>query len=91
MSSSRTVYKYVLPVEDTVEVIMPDGAEVLHIGDQAGTICLWALVDPDAPRVSRWLRIAGTGHPIAGAVRHLGSVVTYGGALVWHVFEEAAS
>lgn len=35
----------------------------------------------------RMVRVFGTGQPLPEAANHLGSVVTAGGALVWHVYE----
>lgn len=82
-----TVYKYQLGVGDLQSVEMPRDAQILTVQVQRGTVCLWALVDPDAALVTRRIRIAGTGHVIEGAHTYIGTVQQMGGALVWHVFE----
>ena len=84
----KTVHKYAIDIDDEVAVDMPSGAQILHVGDQYGRLCIWALVDPEAREVPRRFRIAGTGHRIADPVGpHVGSVLFSGGALVLHLFE----
>lgn len=84
----KTIYKYPLRIQDTPQaVLMPFEAKVLHVADQAGTICLWALVNANTPE-PRFFRVYGTGHPITEQWhQYVGSVQQLGGALVWHVFE----
>lgn len=81
-----TVYKYPFDIKDVVIVAMPAGAQVLHIGMQNGTPCLWALVDTDSPIVQRTFYVRGTGHPVQDSLWHVGSFLMAGGHLVWHVF-----
>lgn len=85
----RTVYKYTLAsLDDVVSLDMPAGARVLYVAEQYGTICLWALVDTNAPTELRRFRIAGTGHPITmDAGPYIGSVMHRSGSLVFHVFD----
>lgn len=83
-----TVWKFVIADPET-PVVMPEGAEVLHVGEQRGSVCIWALVDPAAPKVERRFVVAPTGGivpPYRG--RFLGSVLYAGGALVFHVWED---
>ena len=58
--------------------------------EQRGTLCLWAIVDPDMPEGELEIAIKGTGHQCDnitdGSWRYLSTVVTDGGSLVWHVF-----
>lgn len=84
--SPFTVYKYTLHLDDTVEVVMPKGAEVLSVGEQNGLICVWARVDTREPSVKRLFRVAGTGHPDPRG-NFVGVVMQHGGALVWHIFD----
>jgi hypothetical protein len=58
------IYKFVLPIEDEISVEMPVKAKLLHVADQGGQLCLWALVDPAFPKARRHLGIAGTGNPL---------------------------
>jgi len=72
---------------------MPDGAEILHGEMQGDDLCLWALVDLSCAEKARCFIIVGTGHEFALApdmhAAHCATVLTSGGALVWHVFEIA--
>ncbi len=51
--------------------------------------CMWALVDPDAPKENRNFRFVGTGHPIkqADKMKFCGTIFIRGGGLVFHIFE----
>lgn len=82
------VYKYQL--QDTLQqtVNLSVGAKILSVHEQYGSLCLWALVDADLPTSPRVIEIYGTGHVVpAGKREFIGTVVTMGGRLVWHVFE----
>ncbi len=85
----RTVFKYEFSITDEVEIAMPLGAVVLHVGQQGigqTRICLWAEVDTQQPDETRTFYVRGTGHPLPEAdVAHVGSIV--GNPFVWHVFE----
>ncbi len=83
----KTVWKFSIPVADECTIAMPKGATVLHVAAQAGTPCLWALVDSTAELEPRGFSIRGTGHDCAGVGRHVGSFLLHGGALVFHLFE----
>lgn len=84
----KTVWKYRLEIEDYNDVYMPLGATVLSVALQAGIICLWVLVDPEASLIRRRFRIAGTGHPIDEEQHEfIGTVLYPWLGLVFHVFE----
>lgn len=61
---------------------MPEGAQVVHVGQQGGVVVVWALVDPDARKREVTLRVVATGDPFDGY--YLGTVQMPNG-LVWHV------
>jgi hypothetical protein len=92
----RKVWKYgVQWPADAFDLAMPEGAEVLTVqvqenGDsRLAAVCLWALVDPDAPQTVRRFRVVGTGHPVeGGALAYAGTFQLASGALVFHVFED---
>ena len=88
-TETQTVWKFTLPrADDLVSIEMPKGAEPLFVGEQFGVPCLWARVDPAAPTERRWFRWAGTGHPLGRFTgRHIGTWITHGGNLVWHLFD----
>lgn len=82
------VWKFVIADPET-PVRMPQHATILHVGEQHGQVCIWALVDPTAPQVDRRFVIAGTGHDVpAYRGRFFGTVLLAGGDLVFHVWED---
>ena len=84
----RTIWKFTLAATDRQTVEMPDNAQVLSAQMQGETLCLWALVYPDAPKTKREIEVFGTGHPVPPATRRfISTVQMHGGALIFHVFE----
>ena len=85
----KQVWKFPLKADDHNDVEMPEYAQLLHVREQHGTPCLWALVDPSARKVKRRVRIAGTGHNIEvdECNVYVGTVELHGGALIFHVFD----
>jgi hypothetical protein len=61
----KTVTKFPLKVSDSLEVEMPQGAQLLYLGMARARPCLFALVDDQNPKVVRRLRLTATGEPIA--------------------------
>ena len=87
---SRTIWKFPLgEVNDLLTLSVPKGAELLTMQVQNGEPCIWALVDPSAPKVTRAFAVRGTGHDASGleASKHVGSFQLLGGRLVFHVFD----
>ena len=91
----KTVYKYKLPLDDYVKIVMPKGAEIISVGEQEQELVIWAVVDSTAiEHRNKVFRIAGTGHPLS---RNLSNgpdekllfigTVQHSNGLVWHVFE----
>lgn len=67
---------------------MPQGAQILTVQLQKGVPCLWAVVNPDAPKELRLFEIVGTGHPMRlGSMQYVGTFQLYVDELVFHVFE----
>lgn len=86
----KTIWKFPLPVTDFQKIEMPKGAEVLSAQVQGVSLCLWAMVDPEAETELRGFWIIGTGHPIEhekNLGRFIGTTQMYNGSLIWHVFE----
>lgn len=85
------IWKFELQITDLQEVTMPDGAELLSVANQNGSLCLWAMVDPDPYKEKRhrYIEIIGTGNPILVDVaidrKFIGTAVV--SPFVWHVFE----
>lgn len=86
----RTIWKFPLQVTDMQEIVMPQGATILKLAVQGDTPCLWALVDPDAEKISHCIRSYGTGHDVpdyaATESKYLDTVLL--GPFVWHFFLE---
>lgn len=85
------IWKSNLKVKDRQTIYLPEGAKIIAVGAQDSTgktVQLWMEADPKAQidTVGRRIAIAGTGHD-APPGEHLGTVITAGGALVWHVYE----
>jgi len=88
MSAIRHVFKYYLKETDVQEVMMPTGAQILHVAQQAGMLCLWVLVELNNPLVERRIRIFGTGHPISVELGPFIGTVMMSSGLVWHIFDQ---
>lgn len=82
----KSVWKFEL--SPYLPSLVPVGAEILYVAEQFNKPCLWALVDPQAPRESRQFQMAGTGVDLFNPPgRYLGTAMLDGGARVVHVFD----
>jgi len=83
----KTVWKYVFP-DMRCRIELPAGARILSVREQGANVCMWALVDPEAPKEPRDFAIIGTGHTITEpGITFLGTAVLYESIIVLHVFE----
>lgn len=84
---TETIWKYTLKPGCVFDI--PKDAKILKVDEQFGEICMWALVNPDAPKVKRNFVVIGTGHdmPKCRVSNYLGTAKIDGGLLVFHVFE----
>lgn len=57
----RTIYKYPIPFQEDFQVDLPAGAEVIRVGVVDGFPFIWAVIDTDAPLVSRQFHARKTG------------------------------
>lgn len=90
----KTIHKYPIILDAEFLVIeVPEGAEFLHVAEQHGTICLWALVKTDALMVRRRIRVVGTGLDASDLSReqYIGSVLVFNGTYVFHIFDAGNS
>jgi hypothetical protein len=83
--------RYEVPVDDrwhTIEL----GGDPLHIAARNPSIVeFWTLADTGAEVRPRSFRVFGTGQPLDRSARvYRGTVLTFGGQLVWHLFEAAS-
>jgi hypothetical protein len=88
MSDVRAVYKFPFVIDDHIEIEMQQGAEFLAVQAQREQACIWALVDPDAPKTTYRFRLVGTGHPleVEPRLKYLGTFQLADGGLVFHLF-----
>lgn len=86
----KTIWKYQIR-PDTKSLPMPLGAKLLFVGIQGGEVQLWAEVDPAQPMRARAIACYGTGHDMPdNPGSHVGTFMTHGGALVFHVYDEGS-
>jgi hypothetical protein len=85
---SEVIWKFELR-RWTIFLAVPQGARVLSAGAQGGDVVVWALCDPDAPKVRRLLAATPTGPPLPRAFHDAAFVATVQMAdgLVFHVFD----
>lgn len=92
--SYKTIWKFELKITDHQSISMPVGAQILSVQTQKNLvthedkICLWAVVESQAPKGFKEFHIFGTGHIMTPglSLRYIGTVQTHDGSLVWHVF-----
>jgi hypothetical protein len=87
MSDRRAIWKF--PVDlmgDSIEV--PADCSIVEFALQDGQLCVWAIVDPASPRITRRLRVVGTGREFEDGWRYHGTAHMPNG-LVWHLLSEA--
>jgi hypothetical protein len=86
------IYRYELELIGDPSVPMPKGAQVLSVSTERDRLECWALVDPMVAEIElREFRVVGTGNPAPEDLgRFIGTVLVYGGHLVFHVFEAAS-
>lgn len=67
---------------------LPAGAQILRVGSQEGVSYLWALIQDNAPMVTRKFKIVGTGHQVKPG---LDFIATWEDRhFVWHLFEDTS-
>ncbi len=87
----KAIHKYPLKVANNSQLLeIPDGAEILCAKDQYGQICIWAFVDPEAPKVFIEILKFGTGEPISDPQK-LSYIDTVASKIsdfefVWHIY-----
>ena len=85
------IWKFPFVVRDTVQIVMPEGAEIMKLGRiSSGRLAIWALVDTEAKRAIVNLRVIGTGHRIHGLDMLDYIDTAFDRPFVWHVFRDAS-
>ena len=52
-ATGRVIFKYQMPVLESFEMTLPQGAEIIRVADQGGMFWLWAVVRTDVPDEAR--------------------------------------
>jgi hypothetical protein len=85
----KTVWKFPLTITDKQTVEIPEHFTPLSVHVQEDEIFMWAEVFTTNPKVQATINMYGTGHELPEYPgRFLGTVLTHGGKLVWHVYSE---
>lgn len=82
---TRRIFKYALEIEDKQYIEMPKDCDILDAQFQGGTLCVWAMVEPENAMRRIQFRIYGTGHPLPDNFGTYVATVQQG-HLVWHLF-----
>jgi hypothetical protein len=72
---------------DTQYIPMPLGADIISFGKQKNEMFVWALVDPDALFVKRFIEIVGTGHNFYNSRQPKHIQTIQDGPYVWHALD----
>jgi hypothetical protein len=81
----KIIYKY--PI-DTETILLPVGAEILHIGLQNEIPFIWAIIDHTEEDSEIRLFVFGTGHPLpANPMEFIQTLICMEGKLVIHIFK----
>lgn len=88
----KSIWKWPLEVTSVQELKMPAGAKILCVQVQDELPVLWALIDPNEPKIVQCrINVIGTGHRIEGDPgRYISTFQMAGGQLVFHAFEVVA-
>lgn len=91
----KRIWKFPLKITDFQEIRMPLGARILCVQTQFSEPMIWAEVDVDEKAHAleterRGIFVIGTGNPMpVAATKYIGTFQTFGGNLIWHVYEFA--
>lgn len=88
---SRQIWKFALATTSSL-IRIPKTWRAISAQMQDGTLTMWAIVDPDAPKTQVNVKVVGTGWPENLEGWQFLSTVQ-DGEFVWHVFvpEQAAN
>lgn len=90
--SKREIWRFELNSPD-VTINMPRGATPMHVGFQVRAphaLCVWVLVDADAPAEPFPFLTVATGQRIPDDAEYVGTAQEPMTGLVWHVLRPAA-
>lgn len=87
--AKNVVWKYLFTNRAGLQTFeMPDGAmPIIATAQGEQTVGVWAIVNPDKPKVTRKFNAVMTGFPLPENGRYLGTAMLDQGNFVVHVFE----
>ena len=82
------VRKYILHAGAKSQwIVIPQGAEPLHLAAQGNAICLWMQVNPNEEKIKKEIFCVDTGgETIPPGAAHLGTAIMPSTDSVWHFF-----
>lgn len=81
----RAIFKYPVQVTFEFTLVLPKGAEVIHVDKQDGVPTMWILHDLDREAELRTFYVVGTGTHVPVDTTHLGT--WQDPPFVWHLFQ----
>lgn len=86
-----TIYKYPIPIENHFTLELPEGAKILTVQTQRDIPQLWAMVDSETEKETRYFRLGRTGYPLGDdylrITNYIGTFQMEKGTLAFHLFE----
>lgn len=89
---TKKIFKYKIDPQGFIDgtpyctVLLPFGAEVVHVGMSQGSIALWAFVVVENALVPNSFLIVPTGADVPEDAKYLGTV--HQNVFVWHIFQK---
>lgn len=91
---SKVIYKYPIPLNDTILLQLPKNAEILFVETQNGDPFIWCLINPELELVPRYFHLYGTGMEIEEDTLHenvyVGTFKLANERLILHLFERVS-
>lgn len=86
----RTIHKQSLKIKDTQEIELPHNSDILHIGIQGNSVCIWYECDTEQPKEKVKIYCYGTGHeiPQERTQKYIGTVIVFNGSGVFHFYQD---
>lgn len=88
----KTIYKYNLEPMVCNKFMAPKEFRPIFVGNQYGSITMWAIVDPESPVDEQEFYVVGTGQEVPKNSFYVGTAQFEGRVnkiqLVWHVFQK---
>jgi hypothetical protein len=83
----RTIYRWVVPVDDQVHEIKLTGKPV-HVanGATSAEVEFWAEYDDAQPEHAVKFLVTGTGHPVPEGATYAGTAPRTREGLIWHLY-----